>query len=86
MAGQGFCRGKNAFELPHLGQLVEGAAEQLTAGGFLADASPLLEEEGHTGGGALTMEVLHPGGVHRAGAGATFAAHDDPVGAGARWP
>ena len=41
--------------------------------------SPLLEQEGHGSGLALVAQAARPIRVHRAGAGAAFAADDDPI-------
>lgn len=41
--------------------------------------TPLLEEEGHVRCDALISDRARPFGLDRAGAGAAFAADDDPV-------
>ena len=55
------------------------AAVQQPAGRFLTDAAPLLEKESRVAGPTLVAQVADPGGVHRPGAGAGFAAGDHPV-------
>ena len=49
------------------------------AGTSWCPLSPLLEEEGDVGGGALVAEAACPVGMHFAGFGAGFTSADDPV-------
>ena len=61
------------------GEIVPLAAVQEAAIAFFEYAAPLLEVEGDAGGEALVADVGGPFPVHRAGAGAGFAADDNPV-------
>ena len=56
-----------------------GFAVQVAAVGFGGAAAPLLEEEGYAGGVTLVAQIAGPGLGHGAGAGAAFAADDQPV-------
>ena len=46
---------------------------------FLADASPLFEEERNTRSLTLSANVAHPRGAHGSCSGATLSSHNDPV-------
>src|SRR5690606_2915275 len=77
----------------HHRELVPRPTVQQAAGGFFADAhpliftghpgqfpfSPLLEEEWHLSRFALVPDRPHPIRVHRPSTGAALAANDDPV-------
>src|SRR4051794_6818206 len=57
---------------------VVGSAVEHSAGEFLSDSAPLLEEEVDAGGFASVSEVADPLFLHGACAGAALAADDHP--------
>ena len=63
-------------------KLVVGATIEVSPGGRLSHAAPLLEKERDLGGATLGTDRLHPRGLHGAGAGTAFAADDHPVDSG----
>ncbi len=62
-----------------LRHLIPGSPFELSSGFLLSCAAPLFEEKRNTRVQALVADFQNPRRVHGAGAGAGFAAHDNPI-------